>query len=649
MKNAKIRTVGLASRLLLVLAVALSVAIPTARGQNPPVNPVQNLQTLTQTTLQQVTSGQITSAQAAAIMAAASAPGVNGIAASVADFQNMFNALQANGNVNAQSAIALFGSVASGAVTPQIGQALAGIQGLGNINTPAGLAAALTSVGGLIGLGNAQNPAAVLGAISNVVGLLSGGNAQAILSNPATVAALAQNLLTSFPQLSAFFDVTSLGTALGNLGTLLGGADPSVLIGTIIGGVLGFNNPLVGALGLDGTVCGACCASCILIHAHYAAVRSHVTSEFSRHRAWFIATFWYENILPALQLMAEQLTVTGIHQIEIIGTFLDAKHQLETQRLFQELSARAHKDYQPSEGMCTFGTGVRWLNSSERLANLNQLTIAQRMTQRQTLAGNNLATESAQSDIRSRLHNFIENYCDVSDNSNGLDRLCEGSSPDVERRNIDVDYTRNIESRLTLNFDVTPNAAELTPDEEDVFSLSANLFAHNLAPRIMPELMGNGQGLVRLSVMERYMDLRAIYAKRSVAQNSFAALAAMRSRGHPFGAPFLKAVMLDLGVAPADITSYLGNNPSYFAQMEVLTKKVYQSPNFYTELYDKPANVERKGAALQAIGLMQDRDIFNSLIRSEAVLSVLLETMLEKEQEKVTNAYRAMEKAGGAR
>jgi hypothetical protein len=50
--------------------------------------------------------------------------------------------------------------------------------------------------------------------------------------------------------------------------------------------------------------------------------------------------------------------------------------------------------------------------------------------------------------------------------------------------------------------------------------------------------------------------------------------------------------------------------------------------------------VERKGAALQAIGLMQDRDLYNSLIRSEAVLSVLLETMLEKEQEKVVNAAR---------
>ena len=33
-----------------------------------------------------------------------------------------------------------------------------------------------------------------------------------------------------------------------------------------------------------------------------------------------------------MQLMAEQLTVNALQQVEIIGTFFDAKHQLETQR-----------------------------------------------------------------------------------------------------------------------------------------------------------------------------------------------------------------------------------------------------------------------------------------------------------------------------
>jgi hypothetical protein len=105
--------------------------------------------------------------------------------------------------------------------------------------------------------------------------------------------------------------------------------------------------------------------------------------------------------------------------------------------------------------------------------------------------------------------------------------------------------------------------------------------------------------------------------------------------------------MKELGITEQEeIEKILGKKPSYFAQMEVLTKKLYQNPVFYTELYDKPANVARKGAALQAIGLMQDRDLYNSLLRSEAVLSVLLETMLMKEQEKIVNAGAKLNPGG---
>ena len=71
--------------------------------------------------------------------------------------------------------------------------------------------------------------------------------------------------------------------------------------------------------------------------------------------------------------------------------------------------------------------------------------------------------------------------------------------------------------------------------------------------------------------------------------------------------------------------------------MEVLTKKLYQNPSFYTELYDKPANVERKRVALQAIDLMQKRDIYQSLLRSESILSLMLETDVMAEQDSIIN------------
>ena len=74
----------------------------------------------------------------------------------------------------------------------------------------------------------------------------------------------------------------------------------------------------------------------------------------------------------------------------------------------------------------------------------------------------------------------------------------------------------------------------------------------------------------------------------------------------------------------------LGQNPSYYAQMDVLTKKIYQNPNFYTSLYDKPTNVRRIGVSMDAISLMQMRDQYESALRKEMLLSLMLEQELKK-------------------
>ena len=74
----------------------------------------------------------------------------------------------------------------------------------------------------------------------------------------------------------------------------------------------------------------------------------------------------------------------------------------------------------------------------------------------------------------------------------------------------------------------------------------------------------------------------------------------------------------------------IGLRPSYYAQLELLAKKIYQNPDFYANLYDKPANVKRKRVALQAIELMLDRAIYESQIRQEMAASVLLSARLRE-------------------
>lgn len=386
------------------------------------------------------------------------------------------------------------------------------------------------------------------------------------------------------------------------------------------------------------------------IESNHIKIRTHMTKEFIKHRTWMIDEFFTKHILPAMAMMTSQLSTVALQQVQIVGTFFDAKHQLETQRLFQQLMAEAHKDYQPSEGMCEIGTNTRSLAASSRKADLGHIVFANRIMARQLRNGDVVSAGGDNRDIRSRIDMFVKNHCNKKDNSSGLNFLCSQSDAPAERQNKDVDFMRNIESKLTLDIDFTESEEgddETQPDAEDLFALTANLFAHKPLPLISNRVLADGNGNPRAEAY-RYLDVRSIAAKRSVAQNAFTAIAAERVKGDKEVAPFLKKLVAELGVPDEEVEDILGKEPSYFAQMEVLTKDLYQNPTFYTELYDKPANVLRKGATIRALSLMQDRDLYKSQLRSEAVLAVLLETMLHEEHNRVSGNIAPLRPGGEA-
>jgi len=133
------------------------------------------------------------------------------------------------------------------------------------------------------------------------------------------------------------------------------------------------------------------------------------------------------------------------------------------------------------------------------------------------------------------------------------------------------------------------------------------------------------------------MDLRALAAKRSVAQAAFAAQVAMRSSGEESVKPYIENMLKEMGLEAEDIDPMLKEKPSYNMQMELLTKKIYQQPKFYSNLYDKPVNVDRQNVSMQAIGMMQRRDMYRSMLRSEAIAAVLLETKLKVKEDLYSN------------
>ena len=359
---------------------------------------------------------------------------------------------------------------------------------------------------------------------------------------------------------------------------------------------------------------------------------------------WMIENYFDNYIGAALMNMGQQFTNDIMQQTLAIGAFFDAKNQLETQLLYQQLSAKAHKDYEPSFGMCVFGTSMKSIGAADFNGQQASFYLSHHQQMREMESANSTAAEGPYSDRSSRLAEFVNRFCSKTDNdpvqgqaSTGLGMVCVAGGPTGLTMNNDIDYLRTVLMPRTLNADFSDTV--LTGDEEDVLAMSNNLYSHDLFDNI-----SNLLGFERTN-QNAYLDVRSVVAKRSVAEAPFDALVGMKVMGPKDSSPtgtvktaaYMGILLDELGMPTTEIPIWLGDRPSYMAQLEMVAKKMYQRPEFYTELYESPANVKRRSVAMQAISTMMDRDIYNSYIRSEAVMSVLLETKLIPVQQEVGN------------
>ena len=410
-------------------------------------------------------------------------------------------------------------------------------------------------------------------------------------------------------------------------------------------------------------ICCESCCTCIVSTLmadtsgwiqNYIMLNLHFFIElWLHHFLWFDWTLWQQWMLPLFQQMGVQLTTVGSQQVMIIGMFMDAKMQLESQRLLQELHANAHKDYHPSLGMCEFGTRIKSLVATERKGEANALILSERSNDRYLGNKSTAAAAGPKADMAARVLAFGSKYCDYFDNNTNLSGICPNLTPasaptqaQMDDFNRDIDFQRTVQDPWTISFDLTAGGI---PSESDhaVIALSNNLYGFETFGRADKNAIKNDGSLN--DAQEGYLNMRAAVAKTKVAENSFNALIALKGEGTAGSRVFLSSYLEELGVDTGEIDEYLGVNPSYYAQMEILTKKAYQTQLFYTNLYDKPANIERKGVAMQAIGLIQKFDLFKSYLRTEASLSILLELTVEQLQRDVEDNISAYTEAGSVK
>ncbi|MGH1456389.1 MAG: hypothetical protein ACRBDI_06380 [Alphaproteobacteria bacterium] len=391
-----------------------------------------------------------------------------------------------------------------------------------------------------------------------------------------------------------------------------------------------------------------------------------IEEMFKFAQIYIIENMWERTILPSMMLSAEQFSVVAMQQAMAVGMFIDAEIQMDSQLLLQELRAQAHKDYHPSTGMCEFGTMMKSLAATELKGEAQAVILSQRSQDRQLGQSDTVGAHGGSLARFGRLVQFKKTFCNVMDRSSALTSFCDATvrwddanfgGAQRARIDKDVDYFNlvNIPRTMTVdltNEDIINDTDDINnADEEHLLAMAANLFGHDNFARIPPRLLEEKGGIRLRNAQRIYLDMRSIVAKRSVAENSFYAVSALKTEGNrrepppsssstggPTGTgsgpatdpmavrPYMVYVLRQLGVPTStEALTILGENPSYYAQMEMLTKKLYQNPDFYTNLYDKPANVQRKTTAMQAIKLMQKFDMLESSLRNEASFSVLLE------------------------
>lgn len=350
---------------------------------------------------------------------------------------------------------------------------------------------------------------------------------------------------------------------------------------------------------------------------------------------------WYlEDLWPLMQgkisSIGNKISSSITSQTTQLGSLMNAQSNMRAAGALQQMNAKAARNYASSESLCRFATLSQGLAISDANAREIRGTLSQASLSRQLLKpgmGAGVDEEKGISrgqsaDKAARWAQYTKTFCNPSENSlgkkSGDKGICETSSSD--QYNKDVSFASTIADPLSL--DIGNASAKET---QNIYALARNLYAHDLvnntltAKKLDPTIEGNTDNI------REYMKMRAVLAKRSVAENSFDSLVAMKAKGSPATAEYMKNLLIELGIPEEQAKKMAGENPSYFAQMETLTRKIYQSPAFYMNLMEAPTNVARQQAAMKSFELMQQRDLYQSMARSEMLLATLLELYVARE------------------
>ena len=385
--------------------------------------------------------------------------------------------------------------------------------------------------------------------------------------------------------------------------------------------------------------CCVCCPQPVLSGYHIAttlAVTVAYDVAFRMLRDQLLSVEWWRlGVEPLAKTMALELSTHAAVQLSQIGAFMDGRNIAGAQLDMQILNAKSIKRHIPSVSMCKFASLNKSIAKADTRANMVQAVLSEFSMKRVLGEGQTIGALKS-TDTSSRIKLALERHCSPQEFGGEMDFVCPAGTGANGYTYKDINYTEAVEVPKTINFSVDGEVTIPANSDEITNVLAMKQFLYNaetpsrIGVRRLAHNYDSNQG--------KYLKWRGTVAKRSVAENSFDTLIGMKATSGVAADNQYRAHLATLGVSAAEIDLMSKAAPSYWAQMEHLTKTLYQTPEFYANLYDNPGNVMRQSASMEAISLMQMRDYYESLIRSEMALALLLDGEVAKEQDALNNA-----------
>lgn len=339
------------------------------------------------------------------------------------------------------------------------------------------------------------------------------------------------------------------------------------------------------------------------------------------------------------QASGAQSTAADTAAAGTIGKIADAAAQQKAQLALQQAGAAAYSTFTPSDALCRFGTLTRSMAASNTTADETMLSLSSMMLGR-ALHRKGEGGETPQADLIGQLDTIAHTYIDPLDNDGtpvvrgGCTPGSAGCAADRTRINKDIDVMQTLLIPQTININIKEGS--ITPGEQDIMTLLTYLSGQETTNTFSRDDLER-RGTTDIKML--YQDIRHIAARRGVVNASLSSYIAQKAKGGKQAGLYLASVMTEMGLSDAQAVNYIGTDqnsgPSYSAQMNTLTKTIYQNPNYYVGLMDKPANVGRNQVSMQAFKLMQRRDMFEGALRREMLLSQLLEMEISAHQKQM--------------